>query len=72
MQIEFNKHCINGSVNIPRFNLLTNPEVYLKKDEEYYLVCSKGEVSLSCARILNALGYKCYSINGGIDNISLH
>ena len=38
-------------------------------DEKYYLICDLGKVSLSCARVLNALGYNCYSIKGGIEGL---
>lgn len=67
--LEFEKFNIIGSRNIPRFNLLKNPESYLNKCDEFYIICNKGEVSLSCVKILNALGYRCYSIIGGIDNL---
>lgn len=58
-----------GTINIPRLTLLSDPSMYLNKNDEYYLLCDKGTVSFSCARILNALGYKCYSIKGGIKGI---
>lgn len=67
--IEFDKYHISGSINVPRFNLLKNPQNYINKKEVFYLICNKGEVSLSCSRILNALGYHCYSIIGGIDGL---
>ena len=67
--LDYNEKHILGSVNIPRIILMSNPDVYMNKDEDYYLICDKGTVSLSCANILNALGYKCYSIIGGIQNI---
>lgn len=67
--LEFEKYNILGSINIPRMILLKSPDNYLNKNEEYYLICNKGEVSLSCARILNALGYKCYSIKGGVEGL---
>lgn len=66
-EIEFNSYNIPGSINIPKMNLLNSPEVYLNKYDTYYLICSKGITSLSCANILNRLGYKCYSIEGGIE-----
>lgn len=66
-EYEFNQKNISGSINIPKMNLLRNPEKYLNKFDTYYLVCSKGYTSLSVSKILNALGYNCYSINGGID-----
>ena len=65
---EFNEFNIGGR-NITRMNLLKNPEYYLDKNNTYYMVCNKGTVSLSCSRILNALGYNCYSVTGGIDDL---
>ncbi len=67
--LDFSNNHIPGSVNIPRLTLMSDPEIYMNKDDDYYLICDKGKVSLSCARILNALGYKCYSIIGGIEKI---
>ncbi len=65
---EFNEFNIGGR-NITRMNLLKNPEYYLDKNNTYYIVCNKGTVSLSCSRLLNALGYNCYSVAGGIDDL---
>jgi len=65
---EFNEFNIGGR-NITRMNLLKNPEYYLDKNNTYYIVCNKGTVSLSCSKILNALGYNCYSVAGGIDDL---
>ena len=39
------------------------------KNNTYYIVCNKGTESLSCTKILNALGYNCYSVAGGIDDL---
>jgi rhodanese-related sulfurtransferase len=58
-----------GTINIPRLILLSSPDSFINKIDEYYLLCDRGLVSMSCARILNALGYKCYSIKGGIKGI---
>lgn len=66
-ELEFNKKNIEGSINIPKMILMSNPEKYLKKDITYFLICDKGKVSLICAKMLNALGYKCYSVAGGIE-----
>lgn len=65
---EFNEFNIGGR-NITRMNLLKNPEYYLDKNNTYYIVCNKGTVSLSCSRLLNALGYNCYSVARGIDDL---
>lgn len=64
---EFNKYNIPGSINIPKNDLLRYPERYINKLETYYLVCSKGHTSLSVSKILNSLGYNCYSIIGDIE-----
>lgn len=64
---EFESYHLDGSINIPRIKLLNSHETYLDKDKKYYIICNKGEVSLSCCKILNALGYSCKSIKGGID-----
>ena len=58
-----------GSINVPRLKLLSNPEKYISKNEVVYLVCDGGKVSLACAKILNSRGYKCYSIEGGLEKI---
>lgn len=67
--LAYNKHNL-GFKNVPRLMLLSDPSKYLNKNEEYYLLCDTGLVSLSCSNILNALGYRCYSIKGGIDNLN--
>ncbi len=56
-----------GSINIPRLKLLRDPSLYLDKNEKYYLICDTGELSYPTAKVLNALGYHCYSVMGGLD-----
>lgn len=46
-------------------DLLYNSQKYLNKSDEYYLLCDNGFSSLRISRILNSLGYKTYSIDGG-------
>lgn len=67
--LDFANNSILFSINIPRIKLMSNPELYINKNEKYYLICDLGKVSLSCARVLNALGYNCYSIKGGIEGL---
>ena len=67
--ISFNKFNYKGSKNIPRMILLNNPDLYLNKNEEYYLLCDKGLLSKSVSNILNSLGFRCYSIVGGIESL---
>ena len=66
-KMDFNKKHIKGSINIPKMLLMSNPEKYFKKDITYFLICDRGKISLICAKMLNALGYKCYSVAGGIE-----
>lgn len=66
---EFNLKNIPGSINITKMDLLRNPSKYMNMHDTYYLICQKGYTSLSVSNILNALGYNCYSIKGGIDSI---
>ena len=66
---DFNNKSIPGSINVPRIELLSNPDNYINKNEIVYLVCDKGKVSLSCCKILDSLGYHCYSVEGGIEKI---
>ena len=67
--LEYNEQNIKESKNIPKIILMANYDVYLNKEEEFYLLCDKGIVSLYCVKILRSLGYKCFSIKGGIENI---
>ncbi len=66
---DYENHHLNNTINVTRINLLKNPDMYLTKDKEYYLLCDKGTVSKSCVKILNALGYNCKSIKGGMESI---
>ena len=65
----FKEKNIPSSINIPKLNLLGNPNKYLNKRDTYYLVCDSGNVSLYTSKVLNSLGYRCYSIEGGIEKI---
>ena len=68
--LDYKENHIDNSINITRLKLLNTPEKYLEKDSIYYLICDKGKVSKSVSKILNSLGYKCYSIKGGIEGIN--
>lgn len=57
---------IRGSINIPRLKLLNDPKQFLDKNKIYYLICDMGVLSESTSKILNALGYNCISVKGGI------
>ena len=67
--IDYNEYNISECKNVPKIILMSNYSDYLNKEEEFYLLCDKGTVSMACVKILNALGYKCFSIKGGIESI---
>ena len=67
--ISFNNFHYEGSKNIPRMILLSNPHLYLNKNEEYYILCDRVLLSKSVSNILNSLGFNCYSILGGIESL---
>ncbi len=67
--LDYAENNIPGSINVPRLILMSNPDLYMNKHDSYYLICDKGTLSLSCSKILNALGYNCYSVIGGMDKL---
>ncbi len=60
----------NGSLktarNIPMGNLLNNPDRYLKKENEYYIMCQTGSRSSLACRRLNKEGFNVINVTGGI------
>ncbi|MBQ9181775.1 MAG: rhodanese-like domain-containing protein [Bacilli bacterium] len=64
----FNNNHIPGAKNIPMESLLISPNMYLKKDERYYIYCQKGISSKKICNILKNLGYDVYSIIGGYES----
>lgn len=65
---DYKLYHLDNSINVTRLNLLKNPDKYLN-NKINYIICDKGVVSKSCVKILNALGYNCKSIIGGIESI---
>lgn len=62
---------IKGAIHIDQKELLYNYNRYLNQNNEYYLLCDHGFSSLKLSKILNSLGYKTYSIQGGYDQYLL-
>ncbi len=60
----------NGSLktarNIPMGDLLNNADRYLKKENEYYLMCQTGSRSSLACRRLNKEGFNVINVRGGI------
>ena len=58
-----------GSVSyakkVPMNTLLENPEKYLNKNDEYYIMCQSGMRSMNASKQLHTLGYKVNNVSGG-------
>lgn len=63
---EVKTRSLKGSKNIPMDNLLKNPEKYLNKEKEYYIMCQSGMRSSRTSNILSKQGYKIINVSGGI------
>ena len=64
---KFNTNHINGSINIPIKELLSNPNRYLIKLDKYYIYCQKGIQSKKACLILQNIGYNVVNIEGGYE-----
>lgn len=51
--------------NIPMGNILSNPETYLDKGKEYYIICHSGSRSSRTCNSLSSEGYNVINISGG-------
>lgn len=63
----YNLGHINGSINIPSYELLGNYKTYLNKNEVYYIYCQYGTSSDIVVRRLKNIGYNVINIMGGYD-----
>lgn len=63
---EVNMGTIKGSKNIPMGKLLDNPDKYLNKEKEYYIMCQSGMRSSRTSKTLNNIGYNVINVSGGM------
>lgn len=63
----FNNNHISGAKNIPYERLVMNPNLYINKNEKYYIYCQKGITSARICGRLASMGYKVASIIGGYE-----
>lgn len=57
---------IRSAKNIPMGELLNEPDKYLSKDKEYYIMCqSGGRSSRACGNLLNQ-GFNVINVSGGM------
>lgn len=63
---EYSSGSIKSAKNIPMKNLLSEPDKYLKKDKEYYIVCqSGGRSSMACNDLIKR-GFDVINVSGGV------
>lgn len=61
----YNLGHINNALNIPYYSLLSNYNIYLNKNDIYYLYCDYGTKSKEISNRLNLLGYNTFYIKEG-------
>lgn len=62
---ETNAGTIKGAKKVPMGKLLENPEKYLNKDDEYYIMCQSGMRSKRTTSSLIDMGYNVVNVAGG-------
>ncbi len=62
---EYSGGSLKGARNIPMGELLGNPDKYLKKDKEYYIMCQSGSRSSRASSMLTKQGFKVINVAGG-------
>ena len=63
---EYSGGTIKTAKNIPMGNILENPEKYLTKDKEYYIMCQSGGRSARTCDSLTRQGYDVVNVSGGM------
>ena len=63
---EYKGGSIKSAKNIPMGNLLDNPEKYLNKNKEYYIICQSGGRSARACSFLKKQGYDVINVSGGV------
>ena len=63
---EYKIGSIQTAKNIPMGMILDNPDKYLKKDKEYYIVCQSGGRSSKVSSKLVDLGFNITNVAGGV------
>ena len=63
---EYKTGSVRTAENIPMNTLLQNPEKYLKKEKEYYILCQSGGRSSSACERLTERGFHVTNVKGGV------
>ena len=57
---------LKSAKNIPMGELLNDPEKYLNKDKEYYIMCQSGGRSSRACNTLSGQGFNVVNVAGGM------
>ena len=63
---EYSRCSIKSAKNIPMQTLLDNPDKYMKKDKEYYIVCQSGRRSSMTCNSFRQKGFDVINVSGGV------
>jgi rhodanese-related sulfurtransferase len=63
---EYSGGSIKSAKNIPMGELLNNPEKYLNKNKEYYIMCQSGGRSSRTCNTLTSQGFNVINVSGGM------
>lgn len=63
---EYRGGSIKSAKNIPMGKLLEEPDKYMKKDKEYYILCQSGGRSSRACSILRKQGFDVVNVSGGV------
>jgi rhodanese-related sulfurtransferase len=63
---EYKGGSIKSAKNIPIGNLLNQPDKYLNKDKEYYIMCQSGGRSRKACNTLAKQGFNVTNVSGGM------
>jgi len=63
---EYKGGSINSAKNIPMGELLNEPDKYLNKNKEYYIMCQSGGRSSRACNNLTNQGFNVVNVSGGM------
>lgn len=62
---EFKNGHLPTARNIPMDKILAEPDKYLDKDKQYYIICQSGGRSSRTSSKLKAMGFNVVNVSGG-------
>jgi rhodanese-related sulfurtransferase len=63
---EYKSGTLKTAKNIPMGTILNNPDKYLSKDKEYYIICHSGARSSRTCNSLLKDGFNVVNVSGGM------